>query len=578
MMFCFFNFFAPTNHHNDNRLYSDCPWDDKAIRKLIGDGKIAPRLKGGEYRTTNAEHECPICFLYYTDVNVTNCCNAHLCTECFLQVRPQKEKQAVCPFCNAIKFSVSVAKTPSEEEIEARQRDEQTVIEARIRVESGGGAGTAIENPALSTPTKKTRNASVAPNSSSNAFGSELEKTEQFQLLKKRSESFASNEGVRTPQKDAEIINSIAMTPEERIRLEEEMKAQHSHPLALRVEAEAQERRLQNEQAYYRSNSAGNHTFRAQRASDLFRNDGSTGAAPGRRLRYRTARDWNEIVEAYERGGNGEVNSLDDLVVLEAAILLSMEEEARRERLGDDFDAARHAREGFPLIRSLLGSPSEINRRGEVGVSEVNPSFSSLAAVTPSGLSDSAQNDVQNWSPGRRRYQSTRAAVSSGRSQGMMPQATLDAASFLMRGVSEEEQIAMAIAASLQEQQQISGFNNNSQDRVDHRENSSSSTSSSGRGDNSGSHVEDSSSSNEASEHETSTGNTLVEYDTNPLNELSEAGQETRYSSGWEGEASNNGATTITELARVVTDSGTDGETVRSSVASGSVDLLDDGI
>jgi hypothetical protein len=50
-------------------------------------------------------------------------------------------------------------------------------------------------------------------------------------------------------------------------------------------------------------------------------------------------------VAAFERGGNGEVQSLDDLVVLEAAILLSMEEDARRARTGaeevdTDFDAA----------------------------------------------------------------------------------------------------------------------------------------------------------------------------------------------------------------------------------------------
>ncbi|KAG7369308.1 hypothetical protein IV203_032051 [Nitzschia inconspicua] len=237
-------------------LYSSCPWDDKAVRKLIADGKIAARQKGTEFQTTHAYHqECPICFLYYTEVNVTKCCNANVCTECFLQVRPQKEKAPICPFCNSSKFTVSVAQKPSEEEIQEREKAEQTAIEARIRSEQRCGAPMSETN---ATPAKKKSGASVAPDSSSyNGFGSELEKDERYQILKKRSESFASNEGTRTPQKDAEIIQSFAMTPEERRRLEEEMKAQHNHPLSLRVEAEANERRLQNEQAYYRSNSAG---------------------------------------------------------------------------------------------------------------------------------------------------------------------------------------------------------------------------------------------------------------------------------------------------------------------------------
>jgi len=531
-------------------LYNSCPWDDRAIRKLIGDGRIAARLVGKEYRYNETEQECPICFLYYTEVNITKCCNAYLCTECFLQVRPQKEKQSSCPFCNCDKFSVTVAEKPSEEDIGARDKEEQTVIEARIRatVENSNGDAGGEESSKITTPpaTKKKNPASVAPDSpaSNGGFGSELEKDERFQLFKKRSESFASNEGNRTPQKDTEIIQSIAMTPEERRRLEEEMRAQHSHPLSLQIEAEAQERRLQNEQAYYRSNSTGSSRMRAQRAADLFRSNSSNAANASRRLRYRGVRDWNQIVESFERGGNGEGNSLDDLVVLEAAILLSMEEEARRSRDGEELDAARHARDGFPLVRSFLGGSmaGSFSLRGEGGSSSGNTGSSGSGPT-----SENIQNLVRSLSSGRRRNQIPRSGLgSSARARGVMPEAALDTATLMMRGISEEEQIAMAIAASLQDQSA-----GNSTDGVEGNEEENASPPDSGGGSSTsdGEGMDGRVSSNaEDLQVESAAEGVVVDQD------AAEALPTDRVSSDT---ATGVEATTITELARVVTDGAT---------------------
>jgi hypothetical protein len=533
MSFCFPRLFSlPTLPYQRNlSLYNSCPWEDRAIRKLIADGKIAARLKGTEYRTTLAsDQECPICFLYYTEVNVTKCCNANVCTECFLQVRPQKESQATCPFCNSSNFTVSVAQKPSDEEIKDREKNEQMVIEARIRAERGcGGAGSS--NHDATTPVKKKSGASVAPDSSSlSCFGSELEKDERFQLLKKRTESFASNEGTRTPQKDAEIIQSIAMTPEERRRLEEEMKAQHNHPLSLRVEAEAHERRLQNEQAYYRSNSVGSNTLRAQRAADLFRSNSSNGAAATRRLRYRGARDWNQIVESFERGGNGDVNSLDDLVVLEAAILLSMEAEAEanRERDRGQFDAARHAGAGFPLVRSLFGGNDGDGGNGD------------RTAAADASSESAAERTLRRLNASRRRHLIERAAGSgsAARHRGLMAEAALDTASMMMRGISEEEQIAMAIAASLEEQQNTS----NDAENAEEAEGGGSSSSSGDNSNDSGS----------------ISSNSRVDDATLPSNDTQSSvhAQSSLGSHQASEQGNGNEATTINELARVVTDSG----------------------
>ena len=104
------------------------------------------------------------------------------------------------------------------------------------------------------------------------------------------------------------------------------------------MEAEAEERRIANELEYNRNNprrsreaallharlmgSGSNsslHRFSRMDAEEM--RQISSGRRGGRR-------NWNEMMDAFERGaGNGEENNLDDMVVLEAAILLSMEEE-----------------------------------------------------------------------------------------------------------------------------------------------------------------------------------------------------------------------------------------------------------
>ena len=54
-------------------LYPSCEWDAKQIRRLIGDGRLAPRLKGSDSRCTKSDRECPICFMLYSQSNVTKC-------------------------------------------------------------------------------------------------------------------------------------------------------------------------------------------------------------------------------------------------------------------------------------------------------------------------------------------------------------------------------------------------------------------------------------------------------------------------------------------------------------------------
>ncbi|GAB5030169.1 ring u-box domain-containing protein [Nannochloropsis oceanica] len=85
-------------------LYPSCAWEDKVVRKLILDGKLAPRFAGLEDKH-NGTKECPICFLRHVVLNRTSCCRHGLCTECYLQVRKPKGTSP-CPYCQNSKLQI----------------------------------------------------------------------------------------------------------------------------------------------------------------------------------------------------------------------------------------------------------------------------------------------------------------------------------------------------------------------------------------------------------------------------------------------------------------------------------------
>mmetsp|Transcript_3751 Transcript_3751/g.7798 ORF Transcript_3751/g.7798 Transcript_3751/m.7798 type:complete len:532 (-) Transcript_3751:227-1822(-) len=488
-------------------LYAGCDWEKNAIRRLIGDGRIAARQKGLESPDTSTGYteECPICFLYYSEVNKTNCCHACMCTECYLQVRPQKEKTSTCSFCNCDDFSVSLKKKkdapeekcPSEVSTSGSDTSGSSSDE---KPKKKSGASVAPHTPPQ-TPKASVRNGS---------FGSELEKDERYQRMRKRSESFASSDGNTTPKKEKEIIQSVAMTPEERQRLEEEMKAQHFHPLILRLDNEAQERALENDRAY--QNSARGQQASASRNQHLSR-------------RVRTARNWEQITNFFDQG-----EEMDGVGALESAILYSRLAEASREGAGNENRAAgnnadnsdgdnnRGQLEGFPLLRTLL-----------------------------TGQIDSHQSGRSMRSSRRQRHQFMRSGLGSlaVRHRGMGDVA-MGTASLMMRGISEEEQINMAIAASMRDHEnpenaETDEEESNADDETNEVDDENADTS------------EDSSSDNQAEMTDDAESN-VAEEEEEPQMKVPGSGDE---------------ASTITELARVVTDTRSpDADTILNGIAA----------
>ncbi|KAH9330555.1 hypothetical protein KI387_002663 [Taxus chinensis] len=136
------NKFTRRRHVVDDRytrpqgLYQHRDVDQKKLRKLILDGKLAPCYPGGEDLTADLD-ECPICFLYYPTLNRSRCCMKGICTECFLQMKapPHSARPTQCPFCKTSNYAVEYRGAKTQEEKGIEQAEEQKVIEAKIRMQ-----------------------------------------------------------------------------------------------------------------------------------------------------------------------------------------------------------------------------------------------------------------------------------------------------------------------------------------------------------------------------------------------------------------------------------------------------------
>lgn len=273
---------------------------------------------------------------------------------------------------------VAIAKRLDAGEIQEREEKEQLMIEATIRARANGGESAPIENTNV-------------------GFGSSLERHDV--AFRSISRTVSDDSGLLDTNinNDIRLLRKLSLSSIDRQSLEQEMRAQHTHPLALQMETEAEERRIANEREYYRNNPQRSRDGALMRArmmgNESFRNRVSRinpetvrmmGARSGRR-------NWNEFTET---------TSLDDMVVLEAALLLSMEEESRsRSSDANGGSAAQHQTDmpdssgSCRRFRASVGAPS-------------------LSAVLDSG-----------------------------------------AASSFSRGLTEDEQVQMAIALSMQEHQ-----------------------------------------------------------------------------------------------------------------------------
>ena len=268
---------------------------------------------------------------------------------------------------------VAIARRLDPSEIQNREEQDQRLIEFAIRARANGEE--------VSTPTERV----------SEGFGSSLE-NDKF-VSRARSRTVSDCERGSEVNKDIQLLRQLSLSSEDRIALEREMRAQHTHPLALQMEAEAAERRIANELEYYRNNPQRSRDAAMQRArligSESFRNRISRMNPDHMRMvSSRNRHSFNDFSDS---------TSLDDMVVLEAALLLSMEEEVRAN-----------------------GDQEQLDRNSDIGGS-------------------------RRWFRGSGRPPWASATMDVG-----LP-------GTFSRGFSEDEQLAMAIALSMQEHQVTNG-------------------------------------------------------------------------------------------------------------------------
>ena len=450
-----------SNQLYHTRLYPSCEWEPKQIRRLISNGHLAARLKGSDSRLTKTDRECPICFMYYSETNISKCCNATLCTECYLQIKPQKDKHTSCPFCNNPKMCVNVQGGMDEGDVAKREEEEQRVIEATIKSRLSNLNG---EHPGPRTPGADGGDGDESDNTEA-SFGSSLENYNRSRTFSNASSSgFSAGSGgdvapstpnrLRTDSSDAEILQSLAMSPDDRRALESEMRAQLSHETHRRMESEAEEARMRHTQEWYGSGAGMRARIREARLAELTgllermsarggglggggsdndENEGSLMAGEGEGGMGRGGRGGGaslsrllRAMEASNPGVGSRGGTLEDLMRLEAAFIVGM---------GTDNNARRSQRNATGRRSSGRSSRSS----GE----EDNDS-----SAGDTGLTGGGRHTIGGSSSRR----APRRLLASNR--GGMSSTHLDTAELLMRGVSEEEQLAMAIAMSMQDAQE----------------------------------------------------------------------------------------------------------------------------
>jgi len=363
-------------------------------------------------------------------------------------------------------------------DVARREEEEQRVIEATIKSRVMELNGECSSSPAPPATTSSTPD---SPSSSS--FGSSLA---HYNRSRTYTGSSSNNSGSRpgtpttTPTRnntggdgsssamasDDDLTSSIqllAMSPDDRRSLESEMRAQLSHETHRRMEIEAEEARMRHAREWYSGTGGTRSRVREARLAELtnllermsaMRRGGggegldgvagsggsdSEGDDTSLMARDGEERDFgrapppsaslSRLLRAMENsanvsgGGGANRRSLEELMRLEAAFFLGMDEDPR----------LRHR--GAVSGRSYGGGNEESN--GNNNERDVIANLFGLGGRPPSSIRSPTR------SVGRSQF--NRMGGSSTH---------IDTVELLMRGVSEEEQLAMAIAMSMQDAQQ----------------------------------------------------------------------------------------------------------------------------
>lgn len=417
-------------------LYQSCAWDYRTVRRLIGDGKLAARLKGKDDRINGTEQECPICFLQYDEINMLKCCKANICTECYLQVQEPRSRTSLCPFCNFPNMSVVVAKKLQQEDVKKRDEEEQKMIEATIRARANSESkmNKSSSHPSSDGKGDDGKEGAVEDDNSHHGggecFGSRLNE----EMKRTRSRTMSAEHDLSSGKNTNDLIT---LTPNERRELEDQMRSQLSHPLMAEMQrnAELESQRHLLEHAQQRRDRIQSSRDQLERFIERARI-----REHGLDLFASSHRDYDEEDDMLEPGGVDEHGrpTFDDFYLLEAALYLSAREDSIRRRASNR-QARRRNRSDTTLLRALLGR--ENSRRNRSNNSGDNDNTSN--GENNDDNNNSSNGNDENGDNGENDRNNNR---DNGNDRN-----TLTASDILLAGLSEANQLEMAIQMSLRE-------------------------------------------------------------------------------------------------------------------------------
>ena len=362
------------------------------------------------------------------------CCKAAICTECYLQVQSPNADYGngegnPCPFCNQDKMRVKV------DDMSSLKNE----TDSSVAPENDPKAIDGVEDNAGITEETITNR----PKSSS--FGSNLD---AHLLMRSRSRSISSD----VNKENNHLINMTTVDPEERKALEEEMRSQRNHPLMRKMAEEADRERERHQLEHLERSSSRRRTSALQLARLLRRSRPADVEREYRSIHERVGIFTGFGRDELDENEDEERSNIDDVLRLEAALLLNMREGLMRHSTSSD-DNGRHSdrRDGtdnrISRRRRLQGSNRLFLRHNE---DDSDNSRSRARGRDRDMGHHGAQNFMEDLLRERGRLgQRPDPFTSSGFFDDHMPPREA-----MLAEISEAAQLEMAIQLSLQESHQ----------------------------------------------------------------------------------------------------------------------------
>eukprot|EP01029_Cantina_marsupialis_P029535 TRINITY_DN781810_c0_g1_i1.p1 TRINITY_DN781810_c0_g1~~TRINITY_DN781810_c0_g1_i1.p1 ORF type:complete len:214 (-),score=33.48 TRINITY_DN781810_c0_g1_i1:98-739(-) len=110
-------------------------WSSKQLRKLIDKKAIHIPVKGSETPFDNAG-ECPICDLFFLELNRTKCCHQELCSDCLLSYHSPKFNEP-CMFCKGKSCKFEAVEEDRHDQMKKFEKEQEQLTQFKEEIVKG---------------------------------------------------------------------------------------------------------------------------------------------------------------------------------------------------------------------------------------------------------------------------------------------------------------------------------------------------------------------------------------------------------------------------------------------------------